>query len=117
MNRIREARKALGLTGKCLAHELGVSESTVSQYENSKREPDNATLIKIADVLGVTLDYLLGRTDNPASPEPPAETKKQPAAQSSELDDALVSMLMDLSPSEVQRVLDFVEGMKAARKA
>lgn len=113
MNRIREARRALGLTGKWLAHELGVSESTVSQYENSKREPDNATLIKIADVLGVTLDYLLGRTD---APEALPETKK-PAAQSSELDDALVSMLMDLSPSDVQRVLDFVEGMKAARKA
>lgn len=113
MNRIREARKALGLTGKWLAHELGVSESTVSQYENSKREPDNATLIKIADVLGVTLDYLLGRT---YAPEALPETKK-PAAQGGELDDALVSMLMDLSPSDVQRVLDFVEGMKAARKA
>ena len=117
MNRIREARKALGLTGKWLAHELGVSESTVSQYENSKREPDNATLIKIADVLGVTLDYLLGRTNSPEIPNTSAETKKQPAAQGGELDEQLVSMLVDLSPADVQRVLDFVAGMQAARKA
>lgn len=106
MNRIRDIRKEKGLTAKWLALELGIAESTVSQYENSKREPDQTTLIQIADLLGVSLDYLLCRTD---------ENKNQPPAQGEELDDALVSMLMNLNPQDAQRVRDFVQGLKAAR--
>lgn len=107
MNRIRDIRKEKGLTAKWLALELGIAESTVSQYENSKREPDQATLIQIANILGVTLDYLLCRTDE--------DTKKQPPAVGEELDNSLVSMLMNLNPQDVQRVQDFVQGLKAAR--
>ena len=106
MNRIREIRKEKGLTAKYLAHELGIAESTVSQYENLKREPDQNTLIQIADLFGVSLDYLLCRTD---------ETKNQPPAQGEELDRQLVSMLLDLDPMDALRVRDFVEGLKAAR--
>ncbi len=45
---------------KELGKKIGVSESAISQYETRKRQPDNETLIKIADVLGVSSDYLLG---------------------------------------------------------
>ena len=37
----------------------GVSESAVSQYENGKRQPDQTTLIKIADYFNVPIDYIL----------------------------------------------------------
>ena len=113
MNRIREARKAKYLTMKELGKNIGVSESAVSMYETGRREPDHATLVNISNVIGVSVDYLLCCTD---IPDPAEEIKSQPMPAGDELDRRLVSMLMDLTPQEFQRVLDFVEGMKAARK-
>ena len=60
MLRIKELRKAKKLTSKELAARVGVAESTMSLYENAKREPDFDTLGRIADILDTDLDYLLG---------------------------------------------------------
>lgn len=59
-NRIRELRKQRGLTMKQLGAMLGLAESTVSQYETSKRQPDNETLLKLGEIFDVTVDCLLG---------------------------------------------------------
>ena len=72
-NRIRFFRKEKKMTMKQLGECLGVAESTISQYETGKRQPDNETLIRLAEFFGVTVDNLLGRSDepymNPMSPE------------------------------------------------
>ncbi len=60
-NRIKELRTALNLTQKELGKKLNIAESTISLYESGKREPDNATLIKLADIFEVSTDYLLHR--------------------------------------------------------
>lgn len=67
MSRIKSLRKGKGYTQAHLAKLLGVARSTVSMWESSPQEPDNETLGKIADVFGVSTDYLLGRTDVPLS--------------------------------------------------
>ena len=59
-NRIREIRKEHNLTMKQLGKMIGVAESTISQYETGKRQPDNETLLKLGEVLKVTVGYLLG---------------------------------------------------------
>lgn len=64
-NRIRELRKKKNLTMKQLGAILGLAESTISQYETGRREPDTKTLIKLSDYFGVTVDYLLGNTESP----------------------------------------------------
>ena len=66
MIRIREKRRAMGMTMKELGRLVGVSEGAISHYETGRREPDPEMLKRIADVLGVTTDYLIGR-DSPAS--------------------------------------------------
>lgn len=69
-NRIREVRKLNGMTMKQLGAEIGVAESTVSQYETGKREPDNETLLRIGELFNVTVGYLLGaeeQKENPAA--------------------------------------------------
>lgn len=48
---------------------LGLSRARYSHYENNRVEPDTALLNKMADFFNVSIDYLLGRTDNPGSPE------------------------------------------------
>ena len=59
-NRIRELRKAHCMTMKQLGAEIGVAESTISQYETGKRQPDNETLLKLGEFFEVSVDYLLG---------------------------------------------------------
>ena len=64
MLRIKELRRAKKLTSKELASRVGVAESTMSLYENGKREPDFETLGRIADILDTDLDYLLGMSSD-----------------------------------------------------
>ena len=45
--------------------DLNISQNTVSRYENGIREADYDMLITLADYFNVSVDYLLGRTDNP----------------------------------------------------
>lgn len=48
-----------------LAVELNTNQTSISRYETGEREADYKTLIAIADYFDVSIDYLLGRTDNP----------------------------------------------------
>lgn len=59
MLKLRELRKKSGITMKELGAEIGVAESTISQYETGKRQPDYETLLKLGEFFGVSVDYLL----------------------------------------------------------
>ena len=59
-NRIRELRKARGMTMKELGFIVDRAEGTISQYETGKRQPDNETLLRLAEYFGVSVDYILG---------------------------------------------------------
>ena len=61
--RIQEMRKSKNLTQKELAIMSGTSEITIRQYEIGKREPRIEQLCRIAKVLNVSTDYLLGLSD------------------------------------------------------
>lgn len=60
---LKMLRQEAGLSQKQLANVILVSQQSVNKYENHNVEPDTDTLIKIADLFGVSLDYLLGRSD------------------------------------------------------
>ncbi len=45
--------------------DLSMSQNTISRYETGEREADYKTLILFADYFDVSIDYLLGRTENP----------------------------------------------------
>lgn len=61
--RISELRKDRRFKQKDISKILNVAVSTVSNYETGSHEPDLTNLCKLADVLNVSTDYLLGRTD------------------------------------------------------
>ena len=63
--RLKALRKARRITQVKLSLDLTLSQNSISRYENMEREAGYATLILIADYFHVSLDYLLGRTDNP----------------------------------------------------
>ena len=63
--RLKELREARHLSQVRLAMELSLTQNSISRYENMEREADYETLIRIADYFHVSLDYLLGRSDEP----------------------------------------------------
>lgn len=56
--RIRETRKARGLTQKALGDQAGIAEPTIRKYESDRLHPKYETLEKLAAPLQVTADYL-----------------------------------------------------------
>jgi transcriptional regulator with XRE-family HTH domain len=63
--RLKELRKKKGLSQLRLATELNTTQNTISRYETGEREPGIDELIKIADYFNISVDYLIGRTENP----------------------------------------------------
>ena len=57
---LKIARERKGLSQKDMAESIGVAKSTYSLYESGNREPGVPTIKKIADVLNVSADELLG---------------------------------------------------------
>lgn len=60
--KIRELRLINKMTQQEIADQLGITRPAYTAYESGKREPDFSILQSIADIFGVTTDYLLGRT-------------------------------------------------------
>ncbi len=64
-NNLRKLRKARGLTQIALQMQTGIEQALLSKYETGERIPPTETLLILADFYGVSLDYILCRTDNP----------------------------------------------------
>lgn len=64
-DRLKEVRKAShNMTQSDVAKKLGVAKTTYASYEQGRRDPDLATLRKIASLFNVSVDYLLGNTQD-----------------------------------------------------
>ena len=59
--RLKECRKEKGLTQMQVATYCDITEKAYQNYELMTREPKLEILIRIADLYGVSLDYLVGR--------------------------------------------------------
>ena len=71
-DRVRELRERAGLTQGQLAYKADTTSSQISRLENNERPGAQAVLVgRIAAILGTTVDYLLGNTDNPYPPPAP----------------------------------------------
>ena len=57
---LREARKLSGMTQKEVAEKVGIARSTYALYETGERSPDVEVVKKLAEVLNVSGDYLIG---------------------------------------------------------
>ncbi len=62
---LRAIREDNDIKQKDVAKVLNVSQNTYSQYENGVIALTAEVLIKLSDFYGVSIDYLLDRTDNP----------------------------------------------------
>lgn len=63
MQRIAELRKEKHYDQKYLAYRLGISQKTVSGYENGVSNPSIDTLIKMAEIFNTSVDYIIGNSN------------------------------------------------------
>ena len=64
-NNLKKLRKEAGLTQISLQMKTGIEQALLSKFENGDRIPPTETLIQLADFYNVSMDYIMGRTDNP----------------------------------------------------
>lgn len=100
---IKQLREEQGMSQNQLAKRSGISQSAISSIESTTKSPSIDTVFEIAAALNTTVPQLLGFT---------SEAKEKPTVMD---DGQRVNILVDLSPEELQRVVDFVAGIKAAR--
>ncbi|NSW91337.1 MAG: helix-turn-helix transcriptional regulator [Firmicutes bacterium] len=113
-NRIKQLRKENNLTQNQFASLFGLYDSTISQYENGKREPEYDTLIKIANKFNVSIDWLLGRVESKDLVI--LETNNLPE----QLRDIGVEYLMlakemedkEIPPEDVRKIIDAINALK-----
>ncbi|MBY0122196.1 helix-turn-helix domain-containing protein [Bacillus sp. S/N-304-OC-R1] len=65
--RFKHLRERMGWTQEDVAEKLGLSRPTIAGYESEEknRTPREETLLRIADLFDTTIDFLLGRTNDP----------------------------------------------------
>lgn len=60
---LKELRIGAGLTQKQLAEKLNIRQQSYARYENGEGEPNLETLVVIANIFDVPVDYLLGNSE------------------------------------------------------
>ena len=69
-------RRETNISQRKAAADLGISQALLSHYENGTREPGLAFVCRVCDYYGVTADYLLCRSSQPAGDGRPAEAAR-----------------------------------------
>ena len=111
-DRIKKLRKKKNLSQRDLAKEINLSPSTIAMYETGKRKPDADKLKQIASYFNVSIDYLLGNTDER---KPVNELiKNEEAVEIEELLERYQVMLEgdELDESAKKSVIDFLRLLK-----
>ena len=67
---LKRCRKFKNATQKQVSEGIGITEQAYQRYEYGKTTPSALVLIALADYFDVSLDYLVGRCDNPQSHKP-----------------------------------------------
>ena len=63
-NNLRKLRKEKGLSQIAVQMQTGIEQALISKYENGERVQPTETLMQLADFYGVSMDYIMGRTDH-----------------------------------------------------
>lgn len=112
---LKAARKKSGKTQKEVADSLGVGQSTYKNYECGLREPNGDTVVALANLFGVSTDYLLGRPDAKPPEEPLDEFARKEHLKS--LEKVFMKKYLALTEEQRDKVLDFLRGVLAEETA
>lgn len=102
MNRIKQLREEKNITQVRLSIELEISQETVSAYEMGKYFPSAKSLMRLRDIFGVSIDYILGLS----------ETRHDPlcTADLSEEETYIIELYRKVDDAGRERALAYLEG-------
>ena len=103
-NNIKKLREQMGLKQKDLAQMVGVSDAYISMCESKNRTPSFEVSLKMCDVFGCTVDYLLNATDESSDME-----EYMIALRNSEERRKLLDMTMWMPKEKLQKLLKLIE--------
>ena len=101
-NRIQELRKERNITQVALSTQIGVSQETISAYENEKHDPSLENLIKLSKYLNVSIDYILYLSDC---------RRPESSDQLSGEEIQLLDMFRQFDPSQRSLILDYLKSL------
>ena len=107
MIRLKILRTEKGYSQKDIAQLLGITQQAYANYERGARQADYDTLNKLADIFGVSVDYILGRTED--------LNNNDLDKQLDGVDFALWGEVHDLTDEEKQDIINFVKFTKSKR--
>lgn len=113
--RIKERRRAVGLSQKQLAERLGISDMTVRRWETTSRRPDSDLLPDLAALLNTSINYLLLGTDDLAHADASSASQKSadtPQTQAGQDLDALIKELASKNPDLVIHLRSTAQNLK-----
>lgn len=106
MDRLKKLRTERGLLQSDVAEFLNIKTNSYSQWETGKREPDYSSLLKLADYFQVSVDYLLGRSDDPE----PEQKQKGPLLPTVAMNLRYYRLASHLSTSQAAKLADVPAG-------
>lgn len=114
-SRIKDEARRRGITVKQLLEDAELGKNMMTMMRSSMPKADN--LAKIADVLGCSVDYLLGRDDAP-TPDSPVKTETAtPEDGGNEKTQQAVAMFSQLTDAEQEMLLAQMKGLADAHKS
>ncbi len=111
MNKIRELRLSRNMKQIDLATQLGISQGTLSSWENNKFEPDVTSLFKLSDIFCVSIDYLLGKDSNVPAISIPKKEAPLPAPMLGKDAQKLLDMYDEMSKESKDQVMRYVTSL------
>ena len=106
--RLKDLREEAGMTQKELAEKIGNVQRNISNWESGNTQPDLETVVKLAEVFGVTTDELLGRTSYFGIPDNRA---RRGADHYEENNGKITELAEKLTPRQRQALAAFLESL------
>lgn len=97
-----------GVTAYRVGKETGISTATLTDWKKGRSTPKADKMQKIADYFGVSVDYLLGNTDEKKEPAPVSQGGHSKTAL------AFAEEFKDFGPEEWKKVREYAELLKSA---
>ena len=109
---LKAIRKSKGLTLKQLGEKVGVTESSISQYETGRRQPDNEGLLRLASALDTTVGELLGeeQKNSPSKGDELIEILEE-CRDRSDLR-ILFKLSKDATPEDIMKAIAVIKALK-----
>ena len=111
--RLRMLRRQAKWTQQAMADRLSIHRTTYTKYETGVVTPDQQGLMRLAEIFGVTVDYLLGREETPSLHLADDESR---SATLSLQEKALLLVFRQLSPAEQNEMVQQAQRKARERK-